>query len=157
MQFTGGQDEVEDREVGARLAQIGQDARGVADPDGDPDARVAGDEGGHRVHDRERPVGADLEPADPEHAGRGHQLFEVVELGEHAPRAQPEVAAELGKLDPLALPAEQQGAIALLERPDLHRDRGLADPEPGSTTGEAAFGRDRVEGAKVSEVHNRSL
>ena len=150
-------DQVEDREIGARLAQVGQHARGVADPDRDPDARVVPDEARHQVHHRERPVGADLEPADPQLARRRHQLLEVVELGEHAPRPLPEVAAELGQLDALAEAAEQEDAVALLQRPHLHRDRRLADAEAQRAAGEAALAGDRVEGPQLREVHNSGL
>ena len=156
MQLACGLDQVQDREIGAGLAQVRQHARGVADPDRDPHARVAGDEARDQVHHRERPVGADLEPADPELARRGHQLLEVVELGEYAPGPLPQLAPELGQLDPLALAPEQLDAVALLERPDLDGDRRLAEAEPERAAGEAAFARDRVKGAELGEVHKFS-
>ena len=150
-------DQVQDREIGARLAQIGQHARGVADPDRDPDAGMARDEARDQVHDRERPVGADLQPAGAQLARGRHQLREIVELGEHAARPLPELAAELGQLDALAEAAEQEDAVALLERPHLHRDRRLADAETERAAREAAFARDGMERAELGKVHSFSL
>jgi hypothetical protein len=118
---------------------------------------MARDEARHQVHHRERAVGADLEPADPELARRRHQLFEIVELGEHAPRPLPELAAELGQLDPLAEAAEQQDAMALLERPHLHRDRRLTDAEPERAASKAALARDGMEGAELGKAHRLPL
>ncbi len=152
-----GLDQVEHREVGPRRVQLGQHAGGIADPHGDPHPRVARDEARDQVHHRERAVGADLEAAGLELAGGRQQRLEIVELGEHAARALPQLAAEVGELDAVAEAAEQQRAVALLERAHLRRDRRLADADARRPTGEAAGARDRVERAELGKAHNLHL
>jgi hypothetical protein len=66
----------------------------------------------------------------------------------------PDLAPELGQLDPLASAREQLDTKGLLERAHLHRDRRLADAEARRTQGEATLAGYGMEGAQLRKVHN---
>ena len=81
------------------------------------------------------------------------QLHRAVFEREQLPGDGGERVAELGGFDPAALPAQEGDVVGVLERLYVARHRRLGDVEAARRLGDAAGARDRVEGAKLYEVH----
>ncbi len=98
-------------------------------------------------------VGRDAEMPGHERAGAAEERVRLLLGRKQARRDLDQPVAERRQRHGAAVPVEEARSMRVLERPDLGRDRRLADMPGARRPGEAARLRDEVKGLQAGERH----